>query len=170
MTDLNYKDITLKARCGSHDFAEARLHSLAATFVGKDQQTDEYFYVDIGKLKWRHGNIENLITHYERRVEDGAERTIVYRYDVDPTQEMIEELFSQFKHIGVVKKVRKIYSLTPLKIHLDHLPDDTRFIEIEAIDRINQFTTEELRALCLSMKEELQIPDSDLIATGYFTQ
>ena len=131
-----------------------------------DEQKDTYFQTDTGKLKLREGTIENLITHYERILEDGIERTVVYRYDVNPSAIEIENLRTNFKPIGIVKKERSIYLLDIHKIHLDRL-EQGDFLEIESIDREEKFTTEELRKRCLELKEKLGIADGDLVPTGY---
>lgn len=166
-TSLLYKDITLKARLTSPKKTEAVIQSMKAIFIGKDLQTDHYFQTPKGKLKWREGFIENLITHYERINENGLEKTIVYRYDLNPSQEMIDDLRKNYKQIGITKKERKIYQLDNIKIHLDKLPNHEEFIEIEAIDSENKFTIEELRAQCQSLKAALKIDDRDLMPTGY---
>ena len=108
-----------------------------------------------------------MITHYERFYESGIERTVVYRYDLNPTADQISELQRSHKQIGTTTKQRKIYKLNNIKIHLDKLPNQEEFIELEAIDRDNRFTEAELRAQCLDIKEKLHIKDSDLILTGY---
>jgi adenylate cyclase class 2 len=163
----NYKDITVKARLTNPVETEKAVQSMNARFRGKDLQTDRYFETPKGKLKWREGTIENLITHYERFIEGGTERTIVYRYDLNPSKEMIDDLFENHKHIGTTKKERKIYQLDNIKIHLDKLPNSQEFIEIEAIDSENRFTIEELRNHCRMMKEKLGIADVDIVLTGY---
>jgi adenylate cyclase, class 2 len=89
MKPLAYLDYTIKAKLDSTERVEILLKSLHATLVGLDIQTDTYFETSKGKLKLRQGTIENLITHYERIVEDGFERTIVYRYDVNPTDKKL---------------------------------------------------------------------------------
>ncbi|HEU5292508.1 MAG TPA: CYTH domain-containing protein, partial [Cyclobacteriaceae bacterium] len=132
-----------------------------------DHQTDTYFQVDHGKLKLRQGTIENLITHYERTFENGAEKTQVFRYDVNPSQEEIEKLKSSHQQIGIVKKERKIYFINHIKIHLDKLPNGEEFIEMEAIDRLNQFSDEELKRQCLDLKDKLGINESEMVQTGY---
>jgi adenylate cyclase class IV len=68
--------------------------------------------------------------------------------------------------IGVVKKERVIYLLDTCKIHIDHI-DGQSFVEIEAIDREGKFSMEELKSVCLALKEKLHISDRDLLATGY---
>src|SRR5689334_5975370 len=128
-----YKDYTIKARISSSDLLGGKLKKLNARFHGTDQQTDTYFETSVGKLKLREGTIENLITHYERTFDDGAEKTQVFRYDVNPSQDEIEKLKSSHRQIGVVKKERKIFFMDHIKVHLDKLPNGDEFIEIEAI-------------------------------------
>lgn len=164
---LPYKDFTLKARLSSVEKVEATLRSLNARFIGTDFQTDYYFETEKGRLKWRQAAIENLITHYERFLDSGIERTIVYRYDLNPSEELIHELKQNHKLIGITRKQRKIYQLRNVKIHLDKLPNEEEFIELEAIDRDNQFSEDELRNQCLEFRTKLNIPARDLIQTGY---
>lgn len=167
MRELQYKDFTIKAKCDNLDDVTLRLKELNAAFQGIDDQNDTYFKTATGNLKWRQGSIENLITHYERVKGAGVERTIVYRYDLNPSREQIEQLYKQHEVLGVVRKQRAIYWLGNVKIHVDRLMDDRCFIELEAMDRHNAFTEEQLRSLCLTTKEKLNIHDADLIATGY---
>ena len=162
-----YKDFTLKARAIDFEHLEDLLKNCGALFLGVDEQKDTYFQTDKGKLKLREGTIENLITHYERILEEGIERTVVYRYDVNPSAIEIENLITNFKPIGTVKKERSIYLLDIHKIQLDRL-DQGDFLEIESIDREEKFTTEELRKRCWELKEKLGIADGDLVPTGYF--
>jgi adenylate cyclase class IV len=165
MTSL-YKDFTLKARVTNRNKIEAILETLHAQCVGLDFQTDTYYKTERGKLKFRQGTIENLITHYERIHESDIERTIVYRYEVNPSKKEIERLATDRKVIGIIKKQRAIYVLPPCKIHLDRL-NEQEFLEIEAIDREDKFSSEELKMLCLSLKDKLEISNSDLLPTGY---
>ncbi len=164
---LPYKDFTIKAKLKLAIEKEKLLRSMNAQFIGTDFQTDHYFETTKGKLKWREGTIENLITHYERFDDFGLERTLVYRYDLNPTKEMIDDLLQNHKSIGTTKKERKIIQLDNIKIHLDKLPNDEEFIEIEAIDSENRFTSEELRTQCLDLKAKLKILEEEVIPTGY---
>ena len=162
-----YKDYTIKAKISSSDALENKLIQLNSRFLGVDQQTDTYFEVNRGKLKLREGTIENLITHYERTHHGNAEKTNVYRYDVNPTQVEIEKLKSNHRQIGIIKKERKIYFVNHIKVHLDKLPSGDEFIELEAIDRHNQYSDEELKHQCLDLKNKLGINESEIIQTGY---
>ena len=100
-------------------------------------------------------------------IDGGFEKTIVYRYDLNPTSFQINELKSKFAAIGVVSKERKIFTLGNIKIHLDKLSTGEQFIEIEAIDREEKFSDADLKHQCHEMKLKLGITDSSLIRTGY---
>ncbi|NOT75877.1 MAG: class IV adenylate cyclase [Cyclobacteriaceae bacterium] len=166
MKKMAYKDFTIKAIVTDFSRTESLLKDLAV-LKGIDHQKDTYFNVSKGKLKLRQGTIENLITHYERIEDDGMEKTIVYQYDANPTRNQIDSLFQNHKIIGTVEKIRRIYFSGIIKIHLDTLPDQRTFIEIEAIDSSDSIQSEELKAQCISMKRKLEISDEYLVKTGY---
>lgn len=166
---LPYQDFTLKARVQDAEAIRQKLHGLGATHVGLDEQTDTYFQTQRGKLKWRKGTIENLITHYERVNHGGIEKTIVYRYDVNPGPAAVEALLSTAPIIGTVVKTRSIYRLQHLKIHLDQQPGDLWFLEVEAQDATQRVAAETLRADCEKLFEALGICPADRLRTGYFT-
>ncbi len=169
MNPIPYKDFTLKAKLKDFDATELLIKNMPSEFIGTDYQTDYYFETSKGKLKLRKGTIENLITHYERVVEAGMERTVVYRYDINPREEQINDLANNYKKTGTTKKERKIYLVDNIKIHLDKLPNGDEFIEIETIDVDNKFSSEELKTQCLKIKYLLGIKDEELLSTGYFT-
>ena len=164
---MKYKDFTIKARLNNRNETEQVVKNLNAMYIGLDIQTDQYFKVNVGKLKYRVGSIGNLITHYERVEEWGAEKTTVYRYDLDPSTEQIQELFSQYEKLGLTKKERVIYALDNILIHFDKLTTGEEFIEIEAMDKEDHFSLEELKAQCQLMKDSLELPDDAFIKTGY---
>lgn len=165
---LPYKDFTLKAVLRNRAAVLKALQSLDAECIGLDNQTDHYFSVTRGKLKYREGSIENVITHYERIAEERIEKTIVYRYDISPAPEQILELFRLHQKIGMTVKERMIFKSANIKIHIDRLPNGEEFIEIEAMTEQDHYSIEDLRDQCLMMREKLGISPSDLIRTGYF--
>lgn len=167
MTPLSYKDFTIKARISDPLRIEDLLKKMDAQNLGTDHQIDTYFKVEKGKLKWRKGTIENLITHYERIAENGLEKTIVYRYDLNPSEEKILMLFSTYQKLGILEKERKIFFIDNIKIHLDKTKDGNTFLEIEASDENNKRSLKELHEQCLNIKDVLKISDSDLMKTGY---
>ncbi len=169
MQPLPYKDITVKAKVDNLATIETQLTTLGAFFHGHDYQTDHYFKTHKEKLKYRAGTVEKLITHYERILVNDTEQTIVYRYDLNPTEDEVKKLFATETSIGVTKKERKIFFLEHIKIHLDKLENGEQFIEIEVIDRENKWTIDQLKNQCRDLQVKLQIPDANLIPTGYFS-
>ena len=95
---LNYQDVTLKARISNVPLLEAHLQAIGARYIGEDQQQDYYFTCSMGKLKYRKGTMGTLITHYERIQLGNAEKTLVYRYDVNPSEEEVQQLFATCGH------------------------------------------------------------------------
>jgi adenylate cyclase class 2 len=168
MTPLNYKDFCIKACVENPEDIDKILKEMNAHFVGTDCQLDTYFKVSEGKLKWRLGMIENLITHYSRINEGDIEKTVVFRYDLHPTKEEIAQLFRDYDPLGVVEKERRIYFHGNIKIHLDKMANQTYFLEIEVLDRENILSDQILFNQAMDMKNTLHIPDKALIKTGYF--
>jgi adenylate cyclase, class 2 len=163
----DYKDYTVKAALRDRSALIAKLESLNAEYVGTDRQTDFYFKTSEGKLKYRKGKIENLITHYVREFIDGTERTTVLRYDQDPTQEEIDLLFRDYEHIAAIEKERTVYLLSNIRIHLDQMNNGEQYVEIEAIDRSNVFSDVELAGQCMDLVNWLGIERTSIIKTGY---
>ena len=164
---LNYKDVTQKARLANADVIASALIAMGASFVGEDHQHDIYFQVLNGKLKFRHGTLGTLITHYERIAVGPLEKTHVYRYDVNPTEAEIQQLFATADRIGETQKIRKQYQFQNVTIHLDKLPNGENYIEVEAKDYSNSFSEEDLQSQCKDLFEKLGIASVDLMQTGY---
>jgi predicted adenylyl cyclase CyaB len=164
---LKYQDCTLKARIQHVDAITHRLIDLGAQYLGLDMQHDTYFEVPNGKLKYRKGTLGTLITHYERTLVDQVEKTQVYRYDINPSEEELKQLHMNFKVIGETQKSRTLYQFDNLTIHLDELPDGQSFIEVEAKDFDNTKISAELQMQCLELFARMGISESDCIPTGY---
>lgn len=166
---LSYKDFTLKAHLKNRIIVEQKLMDLGAILVGEDYQHDYYFKISNGKLKYRKGTLGSLITHYERFVASKAEKTQVYRYDPNPSDEEVQQLFDQHKLIGEIQKIRRIYQFKNSTIHLDTLSNGEVFVEIEAKDFNEQSSDESLQAQCWDIFAQLSISKDDVIPTGYMT-
>lgn len=164
---LNYKDVTQKARLANADVIASALIAMGASFVGEDRQHDIYFRVQKGKLKYRQGTLGTLITHYERIAVGPLEKTHVYRYDVNPSEAEVQQLFATAERIGETQKIRKQYQFQNVTIHLDELPNGENYIEVEAKDYSNSFSEEDLQSQCKDLFEKLGIASVDLMQTGY---
>lgn len=164
---LNYKDVTQKARLANADVIASVLIAMGASFVGEDHQHDIYFQVQNGKLKFRQGTLSNLITHYERIAVGPLEKTHVYRYDVNPSEAEVQQLFATTERIGETQKIRKQYQFQNVTVHLDELPNGENYIEVEAKDYSNSFSEIDLQSQCKDLFEKLGIASVDLMQTGY---
>jgi predicted adenylyl cyclase CyaB len=164
---LNYQDVTLKARVSNTRILEVQLEAIGAKFIGEDHQHDIYFTCTVGKLKFRKGTLGTLITHYERTRMDKAEKTHVFRYDANPSAEEVQQLYAIHEIIGETHKIRKLYQLENVSIHVDELPTGEKFIEVEAKDYAEMLSEEQLNIQCQQLFETLQLSDADRLGTGY---
>jgi predicted adenylyl cyclase CyaB len=164
---LNYKDATLKARVSTTQQMIVLLDKLGAIFLGEDEQHDTYFQVTQGKLKYRKGNLGSLITHYARKMVDDMEMTQVYRYDVNPSEEVVLQLFQTHQVLGETHKKRVLYQCGNVTIHLDELPDGQTFMEAEAKDFGDIYSEKELQKQCCDLFGYLGVDQVDWIRTGY---
>ena len=164
---LNYLDCTLKARIQHVEDLTCRLIELGAQYMGLDRQHDTYFEVPHGKLKYRKGTLGTLITHYERTVVDLVEKTQVYRYDVNPSEDEVKKLYDRFDLIGEIHKSRSLYQKNNLTIHLDKLENGEEFIEVEAKDFEDLYSELELQNQCQQIFENIGISKDELLTTGY---
>ena len=105
---LNYKDFTLKACLKNRIIVEQKLLDLGAIFQGEDYQQDYYFRVSNGKLKYRKGTLKTLITHYERFILDNIEKTSVYRYDINPSEEDVKKCVVSLAYLIEVRLMKKL--------------------------------------------------------------
>ena len=164
---IDYKDFTIKAVLKEKACAEQVLVELGAKFEGEDFQHDYYFKTSTGKLKFRKSTSELLIAHYERVVINNFEKTIVHRYDINPSDLEIKQLFDSNEIIGETRKIRKLYYFKNVAVHLDKLSNGKEFIEVEAKDFDNSYTELELQEQCLFVFKKLDISKSDIVRTGY---
>jgi predicted adenylyl cyclase CyaB len=145
---MKIKNVEFKARVESSDAYEQQLLPLSPVFKGLDHQVDTYFKVPVGRLKLREGNIEHALIQYMRSDYAGAKQSdvILYRHTPDPALKNILAL--QFGILKVVDKQRKIYFIDNVKFHFDKVEGLGEFMEVEAIDDKDAFTTEQLQQQC----------------------
>ena len=165
---INYKDFTLKSRLHDKNIIHRKLTQLGFMFEGEDYQKDYYFKTSKSKLKYRKSNFSTLIAHYKRVKKNNIEKSLVYRYEVNPSELQIQYLFSTRELIGKIQKKRKLYKFKNVSIHIDELSKEEIYIEIEAKDFNESYTDLELQSQCKSIFNLLGIKKSNLIGTGYF--
>ena len=67
----------------------------------------------------------------------------------------------------IVNKKRKIYFINNVKFHFDHVENLGTFIEVEAIDVNDEFTTDELKKQCDYYLAFFEIKDDQIIDKSY---
>jgi adenylate cyclase class 2 len=160
-------NIEIKARCKNPASIKKILQSRNADFKGVDHQVDTYFKVPNGRMKFREGNIENSLIHYDRpnRAEPKKSNYILYYPHPDSS---LKQLLARANGVlGIVDKLRSIYFLDNVKFHVDEVKGLGGFMEIEAIDSDGSIGEEKLLELCQFYLNVLGIPAEDLIDNSY---
>jgi predicted adenylyl cyclase CyaB len=145
---MKIRNYEFKARVDDLQEYEKMLLTLNPEFRGTDHQADTYFNVKRGRLKLREGNIENALINYNRDDIAGSKSSDVILYRHAPDAALKEILVKQFGIRVVVSKIRRIYFIGNVKFHFDSVEGLGTFIEVEAIDDKDEFTTDQLKAQC----------------------
>lgn len=165
-------NIEFKARMRDEKRVRAALKSLRPRVVGTDHQVDTYFNTRTGRLKLRQGNIENALIFYQR--QDAAKvrsSHVLLGAFSDPaqTRALKRVLTSALGVAAVVDKIREIYFVGNIKIHLDRVRGLGKFLEVEAFVQKENFRhgrkqAEEIKEMFGVLPEEI-LPHSysDLI-------
>jgi adenylate cyclase, class 2 len=127
--------IEFKARMRDEKRVRAALESLRPRVAGTDHQVDTYFNTPSGRLKVRQGNIENALIFYQRKNAARVRPSHVLLSEFsDPTEirTLKKVLASALGVVAVVDKVREIYFVDNVKIHLDRVRGLGKFLEVEA--------------------------------------
>jgi predicted adenylyl cyclase CyaB len=162
-------NIALKARCEHIDVVRAFLISHNARFVGTDCQKDTYFNVPNGRLKFREGNMENVLIHHDGSALPDPNSGHVTLFTVQAgEQDCLKNLLD--KAIGItriIEKQREVYFIENVKFHLDEVQGLGDFVEIEAIDVDDSIGAEQLARQCQGYKEALGIREEDMLPHSY---
>ena len=160
-------NVEIKARCRDQEHIRNILQSRNADFRGEDRQIDTYFASPSGRLKLREGEIENNLIFYERPDEEGPKtsRCILYATGKDP---VLKEILERSMGIRVVvDKLREIYFLDNIKVHLDRVEGLGNYVEIEAQSEEGGLAEDYLRRQCERLMEDFGIKKSDLLSDSY---
>lgn len=161
----------LKARLDRLEPIRAFLMEHHARLAATDYQKDIYFDVPHGKLKLRHGTIENALIHKESASAiDPCSGKVGYFTLESPEVDADALVLILDKALGtkaVVEKKREIYFIDNVKFHLDEVQGLGCFVEIEAVDVDDSATPEELSAQCCRYREALGIREEDLLTRSY---
>ena len=164
---MTIKNFEFKAKVDNIEIYEKKLLTLKPRYQGLDHQIDTYFNVRQGRLKLREGNIENSLINYDRENTKGTKESHVILYKHNPDIALKNILI---RHLGVkviVEKKRKIYFIDNVKFHFDIVRNLGAFIEVEAIDKKEEFTREELKEQCDRYLTFFELAEQNLIDRSY---
>lgn len=156
--------IEIKAKVPDQKRIRMFLKSHNADFKGVDFQTDIYFKVPRGRLKIRHGNIENRLVYYERENGEYPKKSDVILVD-SPSEDLEKLLRVSLGVLVQVHKKREIYFINNVKFHVDDVSGLGKFVEIEAIGKSHE--TDRLRQQCEHYMSLLGIRSDSLIKDSY---
>jgi len=164
---MKIRNFEFKAKVDDIEIYEKKLLTLKPRYQGLDHQIDTYFNVRQGRLKLREGNIENSLINYDREDIKGSKESQVILYKHEPDIALKNILT---RHLGVkviVDKKRKIYFIDNVKFHFDIVENLGAFIEVEAIDKREEFSREELKEQCDRYFTFFGLAQQDLIDRSY---
>lgn len=131
---------------------------------------DTYFRISRGRLKIREGTIENCLVWYDREDMAGPKKCDyhILKYEIgSPDLIALKELLGASLGVLVcVEKIRDIFFVDTVKIHLDTVPQLGKFVEIEAIGSDTR-DQKVLRNQCDFFLNRLDIKENQLIKHSY---
>lgn len=166
---MNKHLVEIKAHSKNLQRQRAYLKSKGANYKGKDHQIDHYFNTPTGRLKLRHGNIEQSLIYYERPNQAGpkdSKVSLTTLPDEATAQQLAATLNTALGTWVKVDKQREIYFINNVKFHLDTVAGLGTFIEIEAIGD-SPAEHDQLLTQCQHYMRELDIEAKDLVENSY---
>jgi len=161
-------NVEFKARMRDEKRVRAALKSLRPRVAGTDHQLDTYFNTHSGRLKLRQGNIENALIFYQRGNAAKVRPSHVLLCEFsDPaqTRTLKKVLASALGVAAVVDKVREIYFVDNVKIHLDRVRNLGKFLEVEAF--VKKGNLRRGRKQAEQMKEIFGVLPEDILSHSY---
>ncbi len=164
---MNIKNFEFKAKVENIEKYENKLLTLSPKFQGIDHQIDTYFNAQHGRLKLREGNIENSLINYDRQNVSGSKESQIILYQHQPDVALKNILTRQLGIKIIVDKKRKIYFIDNIKFHFDIVKNLGTFIEVEAIDNSEEFTSEELKSQCEKYFDFFELTEENTVDKSY---
>jgi len=161
-------NIEFKARMRDEKQVRAALKSLRPRVAGTDHQVDTYFNTPSGRLKLRQGKIENALIFYQRQNVSKVRpsRVLLCEFsDRAQVRTLKKVLASALGVAAVVNKVREIYYVGNIKIHLDRVRGLGKFLEVEAF--VGKDGLRRARRQVEQIKELFGVLPEDILSHSY---
>ena len=161
-------NIEFKARMRDEKRVRAALKGLRPRAAGTDHQIDTYFQIPSGRLKLRQGNIENALIFYQRQNSAQVRPSHVLLCEFSDTAQartLRKVLAAALGVAAVVDKVREIYYVDNVKIHLDRVRHLGKFLEVEAF--VQKGSLRRGRKQAEEIKELFGVHPEDILSHSY---
>ena len=158
------QNVEFKAELKDLELARSICLALGAQLAGILDQTDTYFAVKQGRLKKREtvGEPTEWIL-YERPDQAGNKLS---RFKIYTEQEAADRFGGGLTARAVIKKIRELYMLGHVRIHLDSVEGLGTFLEFEALISPRQGEAECQKEVS-RLRRELSPALGEAIAVGY---
>jgi adenylate cyclase class 2 len=161
-------NIELKARCADLGHAEETTRELGAVFKWRHHQIDSYFGVQKGRLKIR--EVEDRpaeLISYNRANEPYARPSEYTIYATEHGENLKEVLAKTLGVTVTVDKIRALYLLQNVRIHLDEVSRLGTFIEFEAVITEDDDEIPKAEEMLGRLRHEFRIEEKDLVPLSY---
>jgi len=163
---MSFTNIEIKARVDQPEEIRDRLSKVGAVFSGSFEQTDTYFNIQNGRLKLRESQDHSSLIWYKRDNQLGPKEAEGKIYSPSSVANLKDLLTSALGEKVTVNKVREIYTLQNIVIHLDSVKELGIFMEIEARSD-DSHTIQDLTHQCEELITQLSIKPTDLVTNSY---
>ncbi|EQC52619.1 class IV adenylate cyclase [Bacteriovorax sp. DB6_IX] len=160
-------NVEIKASYNDHQKALKIAQELDTEYVGTLHQIDTYYNTKHGRIKLREINGESaqLIPYY-KEYSKGPMKSSYALLPVDEPEELKEILNKTLGLLSIVDKVREVYLLDNIRIHIDKVKGLGSFIEFEAVYKGEEKREGEVEKLRVLM-EKFQIEQEQLKDRSY---
>lgn len=164
---LGGRNVEIKARDVAPERTLEACRKLGAVDCGLLWQRDTYFNASLGRLKLREQRPGRCqLIHYQR-ADQADQRESRYRIlEVDDAETIRDFLSGSLGVQATVTKRRRLFLWRSVRIHLDDVEGQGRFIEFEAVAPPDSDLTAE-HELIAELRTHLTVPEDSLIAESY---
>jgi len=160
-------NIEIKAKYADANKAKAIADKLKAKYLGTDHQIDTYFKTSEGRFKLRESSLSGAqLVPYIRPDVAGPKKS---DYLVIPVADanLCKSLLSQILGVDiVVDKMRDIFLIDNVRVHIDSVKDVGSFLEFEAVYQNLDEEKQEYEKVELLIKK-FEIRPEDLLTGSY---
>ena len=161
------QNIEIKARYSDLAKARAIAQKLGAQFLWKDRQIDTYFKTPNGRLKLRESDLKMAeLIPYQRPIVAGPKKSDYLVIPIEDPGKLKSMLSSLLGIDVVVEKIRELYMIGNVRVHLDEVHSLGRFFEFEAVyERVEDELKEKEKVQTLL--SAFEIHERDLLTGSY---